>query len=125
RQGLLDPGDPQTFAAARLDPEERKRNAPTLALHRDLLAMRRTDPVLRTQSVPDGAVLSETACVLRWPGGTAGDRLLVLNFGLDIAGEPMPEPLLAPPSGARWVLDWTSDDPRYGGLGARGADPRE
>lgn len=125
RQGLLDPGDPQTFDAAKLDPQERERNAPTLALHRDLLCMRRTDPVLRTQSVPDGAVLSETACVLRWPGGSAGDRLLVLNFGLDITGEPMPEPLLAPPAGAHWVLDWTSEDPRYGGLGARGADPRE
>ena len=48
--------------------------------------------------VPDGAVLSATACVLRWPCGSAGDRLLVLNFGLDITCEPMPEPLLAPPA---------------------------
>jgi hypothetical protein len=27
------------------------------------------------------------------------------------------EPLVAPPSGAEWALEWSSDEPRYGGPG--------
>ena len=45
------------------------------------------------------------------------DRLLVVNLGRDLPLTPAPEPLLAPPAGRRWQLQWSSEDPRYGGSG--------
>ena len=41
------------------------------------------------------------------------ERELHLDLRLEIA----PEPLLAPPYGKAWVLQWSSEDPRYGGGG--------
>jgi maltooligosyltrehalose trehalohydrolase len=45
------------------------------------------------------------------------DRLLVINLGADLPLIPAPEPLLAPVTGGEWVLQWSSDHPRYGGPG--------
>jgi maltooligosyltrehalose trehalohydrolase len=42
----------------------------------------------------------------------------VINLGADLELVPAPEPLLAPPAGARWQVLWSSEDPRYGGAGA-------
>jgi maltooligosyltrehalose trehalohydrolase len=47
----------------------------------------------------------------------AGDRLLVVNLGLDLRLTPAPEPLLAPPEEHEWTILWSSEAPRYGGLG--------
>ena len=44
---LPDPGDPRTFEQSKLDFSERQQHAETYALHRDLLKLRRQDPVLR------------------------------------------------------------------------------
>ena len=44
-------------------------------------------------------------------------RLLIVNLGPDIQPSILPEPLLAPPRGRRWVLQWSSDAVRYGGSG--------
>ena len=60
RAGMLaDPDDPDTFYRCRLDWSERARHAEALALHRDLLELRRTDPVINPASAHrvDGAVL--------------------------------------------------------------------
>jgi maltooligosyltrehalose trehalohydrolase len=116
---VADPADPATFEASKLDPEERARNAPAVALHRDLLRLRRQDRAFdpdRAGKV-DGAVLGEEAFVLRFFSGS-GDRLLLVNLGRDLTLEAMPEPLLAPPPGSVWALLWSSEDPRYGGIGA-------
>jgi maltooligosyltrehalose trehalohydrolase len=53
----------------------------------------------------------------------AGDRLLVVNLGVDLEPRSVSEPLVAPPAGFIWGLGWSSDDPRYGGPGARGPQP--
>jgi maltooligosyltrehalose trehalohydrolase len=66
---------------------------------------------------PDGAVLSATAFVMRFRGGTDGDRALIVNLGCDLDLLPIPEPLLAPPAQCRWVLQWSSASVRYGGQG--------
>jgi maltooligosyltrehalose trehalohydrolase len=66
---------------------------------------------------PDGAVIAAGAFVLRYFGGAAGDRLLVVNLGCDLDLQPMPEPLLSPPFGCRWEVEWSSESPRYGGGG--------
>jgi maltooligosyltrehalose trehalohydrolase len=119
RHRLPDPGDPGTFAACRLDLTERERHATAYALHCDLLALRRADPVFaasRARGV-EGAVLGEEAFVVRFWGGPLGDRLLLVNLGRDLILDPMPEPLLAPPPRGDWKVMWSSEDPRYGGAG--------
>ena len=57
------------------------------------------------------------AFVLRFFGEDGQDRLLLVNFGVDLHLDPAPEPLLAPPEGLRWKVLWSSEDPRYGGGG--------
>jgi maltooligosyltrehalose trehalohydrolase len=116
---LADPGDPATFERCKLDLSERARHAEIYALHRDLLALRRQEAAFRGQRARglDGAVLGPEAFVLRFFETGAGDRLLLVNLGHDLACTPAPEPLLAPPDGSRWDVLWTSEDPRYGGGG--------
>jgi maltooligosyltrehalose trehalohydrolase len=118
--GVPDPESPATFKRCKLDLAERERHAPCYALHRDLLRLRREDPVFREGTL-DGAVLGPEAFVIRFFGGSAekaGDRLLLVNLGVDLDLEPVPEPLLAPLTGTRWEVLWSSEDPRYGGSGA-------
>jgi maltooligosyltrehalose trehalohydrolase len=125
RDAVADPGDEATFRRSQLDWEECSADNPALRLHRDLLALRREDPVLRDQGRLgfDGAVLTERAFVLRWFAATEADRILVVNLGADIQERPMPEPLLAPPAGSEWSLAWCSEHVRYGGSGTVDPDP--
>jgi maltooligosyltrehalose trehalohydrolase len=116
--------DAGTFARSTLDPGERDRRPGWIALHRDLLHLRRSDPVLARagRQRPEGAVLGQDACVLRYAWGEDGDRLLVLNLGIDLDLRPCPEPLLAPPLDAHWVVQWSSESPQYGGSGTPALD---
>jgi maltooligosyltrehalose trehalohydrolase len=116
---MPDPGDPQTFVRCKLDHGQRHAHAEIYALHRDLLALRREDPVFRLQrrGAVDGAVLGPGAFVLRFFGDGGDDRLLLVNFNPDLSLKPMPEPLLAPPGGRAWDVRWSSEDVRYGGSG--------
>jgi maltooligosyltrehalose trehalohydrolase len=120
RAGVPDPDSMESFARCKLDFRERQRNAGSYALHRDLLRLRREDPVFRAQGAGslDGAVLGHEAFVLRFFGENAGDRLLLVNLGRDLPLEIVPVPLLAPLTGLRWEVLWSSEDPRYGGSGA-------
>jgi maltooligosyltrehalose trehalohydrolase len=115
RAALADPADPRTFERCKLDHSERERNSAIHALHRDLLRLRRTDPAFSCQERDrvHGAVLGREALLLRFLCDQ-GDRLLLVNLGPDLALEPAPEPLIAPPEGCRWRLLWSSEDPRYG-----------
>ena len=118
--GIPAPQDRESFERCKLDFAERERNASGYTLHRDLLRLRREDPVFREQGrgFLDGAVLSSEAFLLRFFGQEGADRLLLVNFGADLHLEPVPEPLLAPLTGRRWEVLWSSEDPRYGGVGA-------
>jgi maltooligosyltrehalose trehalohydrolase len=124
--GLCDPGDVSTFLRCKLDPAERARNTEPLALHRDLLRLRREDPAFAAQRPGgvDGAVLAAEAFVLRFfPDDQAErDRLLVVNLGASLTLAPLPEPLLAPVARRRWAALWSSEDPRYGGHGTPPVD---
>jgi maltooligosyltrehalose trehalohydrolase len=115
---IAEPCDVRTFESCKLDWAERDRNTAVVALHRDLLRLRREqrafDVKERTQI--DGAVLGAEAFVLRY-FHAGGDRLLVVNLGKDLHVNPAPEPLLAPPDGKRWEILWSSEDQRYGGKG--------
>lgn len=117
---IPDPSDRRTFEACKLKLEERFTHGEIYQLHRDLLALRRDDPVFRSQGAHgvDGAVLGAHSLVLRFFGSDdSGDRLLLVNLGVDQRCEPMPEPLLAPPEGGRWEILWSSERPAYGGRG--------
>jgi maltooligosyltrehalose trehalohydrolase len=116
---LPDPDDPATFECCRLDFRERERHAESYALHKDLLRLRRDDPVFHDQRRRgvDGAVLGPSAFVLRYFADDGLDRLLIVNLGRDWHLNPAPEPLLAPPERTRWTIRWSSEDVRYGGCG--------
>jgi maltooligosyltrehalose trehalohydrolase len=116
---LPDPHDPATFERSKLCLEEIDRHAWAVALHRDLIRLRRQTPtfrITRPRQV-DGAVLGPEAFVLRFFGPEGDDRLLLVNLGRDLSLEVMPEPLLAPTAGKGWQLIWSSEDPAYGGGG--------
>ena len=112
---LDDPGDPMTFERCKLDLAERQTHAAIYQLHKDLLKLRREETALRGRL--DGAVLSQSAFLLRFFAENGDDRLLVINLGLDWTPDPAPEPLLAPPQDRVWSLQWSSEDPAYGGAG--------
>jgi maltooligosyltrehalose trehalohydrolase len=112
------PHDRATFERSKLDWSEKERHPQAVALFKDLLALRRTDPVFSAHSPEiDGAVISEKAFLLRYFDEEGSDRLIVINLGTDTDLCPIPEPLLAEPAGRQWELLWSSEDPKYGGLG--------
>ena len=117
RDVLDDPSDPATFRRCKLD--RREARPELVALHRDLLELRRRDPVIRAQGAGglDGAVLGPEALALRWFAPDGRDRLLLLNLGADLVRGSIAEPLVAPPEGRRWEIAWSSEHPRYGGRG--------
>ena len=114
---LPDPGDLATFERCKLDPRERDTHCEAMALHRDLLSLRRGDALIGGQAGVDGATLDAQAFVLRWSGDISPDRLLLVNLGAELLLDVLPEPLLAHPPGLAWDLLWSSEDPRYGGAG--------
>jgi maltooligosyltrehalose trehalohydrolase len=116
---LPDPADPKVFEQCKLDFSERERHAEIYAMHRDLLQLRRQDPVFRSPRPRgvDGAVLGPQTFVVRFFAENGADRLLVVNLGRDLRLNPAPEPLLAPPEGKRWQILWSSEDLGYGGYG--------
>ncbi|HEX8150618.1 MAG TPA: DUF3459 domain-containing protein, partial [Pyrinomonadaceae bacterium] len=119
RKHLPDPAAPETFERCKLEHGERDSHQEVYELHRDLLRLRRDDPVFGAQEprALDGAVLGPAAFVLRYFGVEGDDRLLVVNLGSDLNLNPAPEPLLAPPAGKLWRTVWSSEDYRYGGTG--------
>jgi maltooligosyltrehalose trehalohydrolase len=124
QESIPSPGDLATFQNCKLDWSEAphsRAGQQLLALHRDLIALRRDDPTLRAcimasdRNQFDAAVLTDHALVLRYFGARAGDRLIVINLGPDLELTAAPEPLLAPPLRQAWCRTWSSEDPRYGG----------
>jgi maltooligosyltrehalose trehalohydrolase len=115
------PDDPETFSLSRLNWAERETNQPTLALHRDLLRIRRGDPAIAAAATRrvEGAVIGPRALALRYEGASGDGRLLIVNLGGDLDLTPIPEPLLAPPLDCEWRILWSSDAVEYGGLGQR------
>ena len=124
---LVDPGSHFTFERCKLDFSERQHNRIYYDLHRDLLRLRREDPVFCAQKPAgvDGAVLAAECLMLRFFGDMDDDRLLLVNFGVDLHLDPAPEPLLAPPYGMTWQTLWSSEDPRYGGAGTPRLDSKD
>ncbi len=119
-QALIpDPHAERTFLDSKLDWAECERQQALLNMHRDLLRLRASDPVISKQDATavDGATLSERCLALRWFDADHGDRLLIVNLDQELIAGSIAEPLLAPPRGSGWQMSWNSEAPEYGGLG--------
>jgi len=122
---LPDPAADATFQKSKLDWADAERHAGMLKLHRDLLAIRRSNAAFRQHDDRhvDGAVIGDAALLLRYFNpDPAEHRLLLVNFGRDLHVGVIAEPLLAPPKGRKWVPQWSSEDPAYDGAGRRPID---
>ncbi|HEX4143610.1 MAG TPA: malto-oligosyltrehalose trehalohydrolase [Pirellulales bacterium] len=121
---LADPCDRSTYECCKLDWNERSHHTEALSLHRDLLKLRASDPVFASQRADriEGAVIAGESLLLRYFGVDGDDRLLLVNLGRDLVWQPAGEPLLAPPAAHEWRILWSSEDPRYGGLGTAPLD---
>jgi maltooligosyltrehalose trehalohydrolase len=117
---LPDPGDPETFLRSKLDLSEREKHRATYDLYRDLLRLRREDPIFSAQDGEriHGATFEAGAFVLRYFGEADDCRLLIVNLARDLNTASVSEPLLAPPLGKHWEVIWYSEAPRYGGCWA-------
>ena len=109
----------ETFQACVLDWSEAEAHSTAVALHRDLLALRRCDRAFSNKGrvKVDGSVLSDEAFLLRFFSDQGSDRLLLVNFGRDLTRRSVADPLIAPPKSRSWRAIWSSEDPAYGGAG--------
>jgi maltooligosyltrehalose trehalohydrolase len=123
RSRLPEPAAPATFERCQLDWSELDRHGHALALHRDLLRLRRETPAFAGSARVDGSVIAPEALLLRFFAAEPADqRLLLVNLGADLPVASVPDPLFAPPADYDWYRVWSSEDPAYGGGGARGID---
>jgi maltooligosyltrehalose trehalohydrolase len=124
---IPNPEREETFLRCKLDFTDREKHADVLKLHRDLIRLRKGDPLLgkAQRGTFDGAVLGGAAMVMRFFGRAQDDRLLIVNLGPFLHLDPAPEPLLAPPLGCAWQTVWSSEDPSYGGGGTPEIDTEE
>ena len=118
RRRRLAPHDREAFERCKLDLSERTKHRAIYDLHKDLLRLRREDPVFSAQRNDwlHGSVLGPEAFLLRYAVGTGDDRLVVVNLGGDLDLGASAEPLVAPP-GRPWRVVLSTEDPRYGGCG--------
>jgi maltooligosyltrehalose trehalohydrolase len=108
-----------SFEQCKLDFSDRARNASLYEMHRELLRLRREDPVFAAQRADwiEHAALGDDALALRFAAGTGDDRLLLLSLGADRDLSTFAEPLLAEPARGEWRLLFSSEDRRWGGGG--------
>jgi len=113
------PNDIQTFIQCKLNIEDKNNNKAIFDLHKDLIKIKKDDPVINLQQndLIDGAVLNESAFVIRYFGNNNDDRILLVNLGIDLHLNPAPEPLLSPVTDKGWQILWSSEDIKYGGSG--------
>lgn len=119
---IPNPCDRRTFENCKLNWDEigLPGNQCVLHLHRDLMQLRRElwpfNRALQRGDI-DGAILDDHVFCLRYFGTESDDLLLVVNLWNDVILHSIPEPLIAPPSQSRWATRWSSENPKYGGLG--------
>jgi maltooligosyltrehalose trehalohydrolase len=121
QERLPSPSDRSTFEAAKLERRGDPELASALRLHRDLLTLRRADPVLAelgTAAVNvETSALTDDVLVLRYQRSDGAPRLVIVNLGTEWTMPLMNDPLLAAPLGQDWQVVWSSDHPDYGGQG--------
>jgi maltooligosyltrehalose trehalohydrolase len=122
------PAERSTFERSKLNWAEHAQNQHIVALHTDLLALRRHSLAFSgadngTVRPLDGSVLDRSAFLLRYFAEARDDeRLLLVNLGADVAVSSLADPLLAPAADCQWQITWSSEDITYGGSGERPID---
>jgi maltooligosyltrehalose trehalohydrolase len=117
RAAIPDPQAESTFLRSKLPLAERTANADVYRLYRDLLRLRRKDPVLcgpDRMSMTAEAVATDVLVLHRW--GSNGHRLIVANFG-EAARVELPS--VAETAPGEWRLALATSWRRYGGGGQR------
>jgi maltooligosyltrehalose trehalohydrolase len=124
---IREPASEETFLACKLEWSEleQPRNANICNFHKELLKLRREDPVFSKpgKGGVDGAVLGSEVFALRFFGEGGDDRLVIVNLGLGAELRPWPEPLLGPAECREWKLIFTSESPCFGGCGTAPFEP--
>jgi maltooligosyltrehalose trehalohydrolase len=124
---FADPGAVETFNTCKLDWNEKESNQEAYNFHRDLIRLRKEDPVFSAQNADNihCTVIATEAFALRYVGPHADDRLVVVNLGRDLFWTSSAYPLLAPPFGSDWKLLFSTGDPKYGGAGVAALDTHD
>lgn len=119
RERMTAPHDEKTFERCKLDLRERETHAETYRLFEDLLRLRRETPAFAAQdrSTLHGAVVDDSAFVLRFGTGTGDDRLVAVSLHTPFDAGILAEPLVAPLEGRPWRVAFSTDEPKYGGFG--------
>lgn len=118
--------DPQalsTFEASKLKWEELEsgEHAQMLAFYRDLLALRRDEPLLRQRQHDtfQAARVAEDAIVMRYQAtGSAEALLVIVNLKGNLKLTFAEQEVTGPPANRLWRLLLSTDDPRYAGTGS-------
>ena len=120
RRRLPEPSDEAAFRRCRIEWEETDEAAHAWQLHVDLLALRRSDPVISRAGTRDVTIATSaptsSVVIIRYRADDQ-ERLLLANLGT-LTTLRMNDPLLAPPQGQSWVSLWCSESSEYGGLGS-------
>ena len=117
RDSIPDPQAEETFLRSKLDLRHRRTHAGVYRLYRDLLRLRRTDPVLARQDrhrLRIAEIGAQTLVVHRWSG--EDHRLLVANFGPSLGIDPA-DPALGDLPVPKANLLLSTAQRRYGGGG--------
>jgi len=118
RDLIPDPQAEGTFLASKLLLDERERHAGVFALYRELLALRRNDPVLAnrdraaTQAVPVGV---HALVVDRWL--RCDHRVLIANFGAAVMISLAELGGFERLTGGTWNMLFSTSESRFGGDG--------
>jgi maltooligosyltrehalose trehalohydrolase len=124
RSEIPDPQARETFERSRLlwDEREDDGHAGVLALYRELLALRGSDPALLARGREDFAVepLGEGALAVRRgsPGGAG--LILIVNLRGEVRVELDTRPATRPQEGTLWSFLLATEEARFGGSGTWG-----
>lgn len=111
RESIPDPQEQSTFDRSKLNPQDREINAHILALYRDLLHLRRTEPAMQSNDRRHSTTSALAAEVISVHRQVKGQELILMaNFGPQTT---------VPLAGENWSVMLNSDDQRYGGYGAK------
>lgn len=120
RASIPDPQAESTFLASKLKLGERRTHAGIYALYRELLRLRREDPVLAIADrahVRAEALGAQALAVHRWQGDE--HRVLIANFGAATSLALGETPVLRDVPEGRWRLLLSTANRRIGGSGER------
>ena len=119
REKIPDPQARETFTRSKLDWSERERmpHAGVLALHRELLALRRAHPAFRRHDRSSFAAtdVGERAVALRRTADDGSALLLVASFGDALSVDLNRREGTSAPNGAGWELLLSTEEGRFGG----------